>query len=150
MVSLARWWTFWGQNMWRWMMFYQVFSFPPHAQPNVMYFHLVHMSKPASTQEVILKFALDSVIMSLLSSAAPEISPVVFELTKSYKASSFDMYFYDQRVAHWFWEKSPGHLPVIIKDHGVDVVQHYNYLGTVIEDILTFELHADAVCKKAH
>ncbi len=38
---------------------------------------------------------------------------------------------------------------MVINDHGVEVVHQFKYLGTVIDEKLTFEAHVDAVCKKA-
>ena len=35
--------------------------------------------------------------------------------------------------------------PVVINDHVIDCVQNYKYLGTILDNKLTFELQVDAV-----
>lgn len=47
-----------------------------------------------------------------------------------------------------FFLKHPTTIsPMMINDQAVDYVQQYKYLGTVIDNKLTFELHVDVVCK---
>ncbi len=57
------------------------------------------------------------------------------------------------KLKRWFidFRKNPTVIsPVVINDHVVEVVHQFKYLGTVIDEKLTFEAHVDAVCKKAH
>lgn len=46
--------------------------------------------------------------------------------------------------------RPPPILPSVINGQAVEVVQQYKYLGTIIDDKLTFEPNTDAVCAKAH
>lgn len=39
---------------------------------------------------------------------------------------------------------------VVIKDQAVELVHKYKYLGTDIDDKLSFDFYVDAGCKKAH
>ena len=40
--------------------------------------------------------------------------------------------------------------PLVIEDQVVERVLNYKYLGTNIDDKLSFDLHVDTVCRKAH
>ncbi|KAK0137857.1 hypothetical protein N1851_025939 [Merluccius polli] len=40
--------------------------------------------------------------------------------------------------------------PSLIDDQAVEVVHQYKYLGTIIDDKLTFDANTDAVCAKDH
>lgn len=39
-------------------------------------------------------------------------------------------------------------VPQLMNNQGVEVVKQYKYLGTIIDDKLSFELQVDAACKK--
>lgn len=40
--------------------------------------------------------------------------------------------------------------PLVIEDQAVELLHNYKYLGTNIDDELSFEFHVNAVCKRAH
>lgn len=46
--------------------------------------------------------------------------------------------------------EAPQSLPLLINNPAVEQVQHYKYLGTVIDDKLAFGPQVDTLCKKAY
>lgn len=48
----------------------------------------------------------------------------------------------------WILQRIP--QPVVIKDQAVEFVQQFKYLGSIIDNKLTFELQVDFVRRKAH
>lgn len=48
----------------------------------------------------------------------------------------------------WILQRIP--QPVVIKDQPVEFVQQFKYLGSIIDNKLTFELQVDFVRRKAH
>lgn len=49
-----------------------------------------------------------------------------------------------------FRKNPPSLPPVSFNSQSVEVVHQYKYLGTIIDDKLTFEHQVDALCTKAH
>lgn len=49
-----------------------------------------------------------------------------------------------------FRKTRPATIPLSISDQAVESVQQFKYLGTVIDDSLSFEHQVNAVCKKAN
>ena len=48
-----------------------------------------------------------------------------------------------------FRRKQPGSPPpTYIKGSSIEVVDHYKYLGTVIDNKLKFDINTDAICRK--
>lgn len=99
----------------------------------------------------IIKFADDSVIVSLLSSDDPEHGPVVNDFIDWCKSSFLNI---NVAKAKEIWidcsRNSTVISPVVMDNQPIELVQHYKYLGTVIDSKLCFEYQVDAVCKKAH
>lgn len=99
----------------------------------------------------ILKFADDSVIVSLLTSNDPDHGPVVREFTDWCSSS-----FMSINVAKTkemlidFRKVVPGTPSLVIEDQVVGRVHNYKYLGTNVDDKLTFNDHVDSICSKAH
>lgn len=82
----------------------------------------------------IIKFADDSVIVSLFNLRDPDHGPVAAECfaIKVSKTRENEIDFQEQPLCYLSTEQ----------------VQQYKYLGTIIDDKLTFEQHVNAVCKK--
>ncbi len=99
----------------------------------------------------ILKFADDSVIVSLLNSDNPDHGPVVKEFTdwcfKSFMCINVSK---TKEMLIDFRKHLSVSPPLVTEDQAVELVHNYKYLGTNIDDKLSFEFHVDAVCKKAH
>ncbi len=99
----------------------------------------------------IIKFADDSVIVSLLNSEDIDHGPVL-----TYCINWCKCFFLDINVLKTkemivdFRKNSTVMSPVVINDHVVEVVHQFKSLGTVIDEKLTFEAHVDAVCRRAH
>lgn len=99
----------------------------------------------------ILKFADDSVIVFLLSSDDPDHGPVVKEFTDWCSSSSMCINVSKTKEMLIGFRKHPSVTPpLVIEDQAVELVHNYKYLGTNIDDKLSFDFHVDAVCKKAH
>ena len=99
----------------------------------------------------IIKFADDSVIVSLLSNYEINHGPVVDDFSDWCKRSLLDINVSKTKeMIIDFRKKSPPILPAVICSQAVDVAQQYKYLRTIIDDKLTFEQNLDVVCAKAH
>ena len=99
----------------------------------------------------IIKFADDSVIVSLLNGDDSDHGPVLNDFIDCCKSSFLDINVSKTKEMHIDFRKKPSVTsPVIINDQAVEVVQQYKYLGTIIDNKLTFEPQVDAVCSKAH
>ena len=99
----------------------------------------------------IVKFADDSVIVSLLSHDDPVPGPVVEDFIQWCKSSFLTINVSKTKEMTIDFRKSrPATVPLSINDQAVESVQQYKYLGTVIDDRLSFEHQIDAVCKKAN
>ncbi len=90
-------------------------------------------------------------IVSLLNSVDIDHGPVMTDFIDWYKLSFLDINVLKTKEMIIDFRKNPMVIsPVVINDHVVEVVHQLKYLGTVIDEKLTFETHVDAVCKKAH
>lgn len=99
----------------------------------------------------IVKFADDSVIVSLLSHDDPVPGPVVEDFILWCKSSFLTINVHKTKEMTIDFRKSrPVTVPLLISGQAVESVQQYKYLGTVIDDRLSFEHQVDAVCKKAN
>lgn len=99
----------------------------------------------------IIKFADDSVIVSLLSSDDSEHGPVVSDFIDWCKSSFLNINVAKTKEMCIDFRKNPTVIsPVVMDNQAVELVQQYKYLGTVVDNKLCFEPHVDAVCKKAH
>lgn len=99
----------------------------------------------------IVKFADDSVIVSLLSSDDLEHGPVVKEFMDWCSSSFLHISVAKTKEMLVDFRKNPTVIsPVMIENEAVELVNNYKYLGTYVDDKLTFETQVDAVCKKAH
>lgn len=99
----------------------------------------------------IIKFADDSVIVSLLSSDDPEHGPVVNDFMDWCKSSFLNINVEKTKEMCIDFRRNPTVIsPVVMDNQPVELVQQYKYLGTVIDNKMCFESQVDAVCKKAH
>lgn len=99
----------------------------------------------------IVKFADDSVIVSLLTESEPDVGPVIDNFIQwcddsflNINASKTKEMCFDFRK-----KSSAPVLPFIIKGQQVEVVKQYKYLGTIIDDKLQFEENTDIIRGKA-
>lgn len=99
----------------------------------------------------ILKFADDTVIVSLLKGSDTEHGPVVSDFTDWCESSFLKINACKTKEMFVDFRKNPPSLPpVSFNSQSVEVVHQYKYLGTIIDDKLTFEHQVDALCTKAH
>lgn len=97
-----------------------------------------------------MKFADDSVIVSILSSDNPDHGPVVRDFTDRCESFLQNNVSKTKEMVIDFRKKRTVTLPVVISGVNVEIVNQYKYLGTVLDDRLTFEVNVDSLCKKAH
>ena len=89
--------------------------------------------------------------MSLLSHDDPVPGPVVEDFIQWCKSSFLTINVSKTKEMMIDFRKTrPTTVPLSINDQAVESVQQYRYLGTVIDDRLSFEHQVDAVCKKAN
>ena len=99
----------------------------------------------------ILKFADDSVIVSLLNNQDCTHGPVVNDFSAWCESSFLKInVLKTKELIVDFRKKPPPYPPVFIHGQAVDTVQQYKYLGTIIDSNLSFEANTDAICTKAH
>ncbi|KAI5086940.1 gastrula zinc finger protein XlCGF28.1-like, partial [Silurus meridionalis] len=99
----------------------------------------------------IIKFADDSVIVSLLDKEDSVHGFVLVDFIDWCKLSFLDINVLKTKEMIVDFRKNRTAIsPVVINDHAVEIVHHFKYLGTIIDEKLTFGAHVDAVCKKAH
>ena len=98
----------------------------------------------------IIKFADDSVIVSLLTQNDPEHGPVLNVFTEWCKSSFININVTKTKEIIIDFRRNPPSLsPTFICDQAIEVVKQYKYLGITIDDKLTFEQHVDHICKKS-
>lgn len=99
----------------------------------------------------IVKFADDSVIVSLLSQEDPVHGPVLLNFVEWCDSAFLNINVDKTKEMLIHFGRSPVFLSSAnINDQPVEQVEQYKYLGTVIDNKLSFEPQVDAVCKKAH
>ena len=99
----------------------------------------------------IIKFADDSVIVSLLQDKESDHGPVLENFIKWCDDSYLELnggktkeMFID------FRRDPPAKDPILINGSAVERVSEYKYLGTVLDDKLSFDANTDHICKKAN
>ncbi|KAF7705683.1 hypothetical protein HF521_020969, partial [Silurus meridionalis] len=98
----------------------------------------------------IIKFADDSVIVSLLDNEDSVHGSVLVDFIDWCKLSFLDINVLKTKEMIVDFRKNRTAIsPVVINDHAVEIVHHFKYLGTIIDEKLTFGAHVDAVCKKS-
>lgn len=99
----------------------------------------------------VVKFADDSVIISLLSQKDCGHGPVLSDFVEWCETAFLNINVNKTKEMYINFGRSPVSLPpALINSQAVDQVENYKYLGTVIDNKLRFESQVDAVCKKAH
>lgn len=99
----------------------------------------------------IIKFADDSVIVSLLTHNDPEHGAILNDFTEWCKSSFIKINeTKTKEMLIDFSTNSHAVSSTLINDQTIEVVKQYKYLGIIIDDKLTFEPQVDAICKKSH
>ena len=99
----------------------------------------------------IVKFADDSVIVSLLSNNDPDPGPIVSDFSEWCKSSFLEINVSKTKEMTIDFRSVPSVIPqVVIDNQVVESVKQYKYLGIVIDDKLSFEPQVNAICKKAN
>ncbi len=98
----------------------------------------------------IIKFADDSVIVSLLTGSDGSHGPVVDHFIQWCDASFLNINASKTKEMFIDFRKKNivPVLPVVIKGHQVELVKEYKYLGTVFDDKLKFEANTDMIKEK--
>ena len=108
-----------------------------------------NMCRSQYENRLILKYADDSVVVSLLRGGESSHGPVIDDFLRwcddSYLqinvSKTKDMFIDFRRQAH-------SQEALTIKGQTIEQVTSYKYLGTVIDSTLNFDLNCEAVCKK--
>ena len=97
----------------------------------------------------ILKYADDSIIVSLLKGENQAHGPVVDDFIAWCDQSFLHLNVSKTKDMIIDFRKSPPNtLPTIMKGANIDIVDSYKYLGIIMDNKLSFEPHVDATCKK--
>ncbi len=115
----------------------------------LLYILYTNDCKSKYTDRHLLKFADDTVLISLLQEGEVDHGPVLEDFVEW-----CDNHFLKLNVlktkdmAIDFRKNSPSTLPTIIKGSQVETVEYYKYLGTVIDKNLNHDLNTSTICKK--
>ncbi len=122
-------------------------SFPSlkDQQPPLLYTNMCQSNWENCT---ILKYADDTVIVSLLQNGETGHGPAISDFVKWCEMSYLHLKTKDMIID--FRKNVPMHKVTYIKGQTVDSVQSYKYLGTIIDSKLSFEANCEAVCRKGH
>lgn len=96
----------------------------------------------------ILKFADDSVIISLLHNSKSNHGPVVDEFIQWCDDSFLQLNISKTKDVSVDFRRQPSSSPTITKGQVVESVERYKYLGTFIDMNLNFNDNTDMLCKK--
>ncbi len=98
----------------------------------------------------ILKFADDSVIVSLLNDNENSHGPVVDEFVEWCDNAFLQLNVKKTKDMYIDFRHKPSNInqTTIIKGQALEVVDNYKYLGTIVDNKLNFTCHSDALCKK--
>lgn len=100
---------------------------------------------------VILKYADDTVIVSLLKNGETGHGPVITDFVEWCEESQLHLNVLKTKdMVIDFRRNVNTHEVTTIKGQAVECVQSYKYLGTIIDSKLSFEGNCEAVCKKGH
>lgn len=110
-----------------------------------------NMGQSTFKNNLILKYADDSVIVSLLQGSEHNHGPVVDSFVKWGEDSYLHINITKTKdMAIDFRKNAKIPKPVTIKGHVIEQVQFYKYLGTTIDSALNFKENCKAVSRKGH
>lgn len=99
----------------------------------------------------ILKYADDSVIVSLLQDQEVGHGPVLDYFVRWCDDSYLQLNVSKTKDMILDFRKNPPvTTPTFLKGTAVEVVSQYKYLGTILDNKLSFETNSDAICRKAN
>lgn len=98
----------------------------------------------------ILKFADDSVIVSLLNDAESSYGPVLEYFSHWCTRALLELNIAKTKdMPIDFRRPSPNPTNCSLNDQNVEIVESYKYLGTIIDNRLSFESNTNTICKKS-
>lgn len=110
-----------------------------------------NMCQSTFKSRFVLKYADDTVIVSLLKENENGHGPVVNQFVQWCEESKLKLNTLKTKdIVIGFRKKKDTPEATIILGQSVEVVQSYKYLGTVIDSSLSFEENSEAVCKRGH
>lgn len=110
-----------------------------------------NMCQSTFKSRFVLKYADDTVIVSLLKENENGHGPVVNQFVQWCEESNLKLNTLKTKdMVIDFRKKKDTPEATIILGQSVEVVQSYKYLGTVIDSSLGFEENSEAVCKRGH
>ncbi|XDV19391.1 hypothetical protein PO909_024874 [Leuciscus waleckii] len=100
---------------------------------------------------VVLKYADDTVIVSLLQNNENSHGPIINDFVEWCEESHLHLNILKTKYMVIDFRKNVDmHEVMCIKGETVECVQSYKYLGTIIDSKLSFEANCETVCKKGH
>lgn len=109
------------------------------------------MGQSTFKNRLILKYADDSVIVSLLQGSAHNHGPVVDNFVKWCEDSHLHINITKTKdMAIDFRKNAKTPEPVTIKGQVIEQAQSHKYLGTIIDSALNFKENCKAVSRKGH
>ena len=99
----------------------------------------------------IIKYADDSVILSLLQDHEMDHGPVLDKFADWCEESFLQLNGSKTKNMRFDFRRNRPTMPLLtIKGSPVETVSQYKYLGTILDERLTFEPNTDRICKKAN
>ena len=110
-----------------------------------------NMCQSTFNNRFILKYADDSVIVSLLQGNENSHGPIIDSFVRWCEDSHLHLNTLKTKdMAIDFRKNASTPESIIIKGQAIERVQSYKYLGTIIDSTLNFKENCEAVCKKGH
>ena len=117
----------------------------------LLYILYTNMCQSSHENRIFIKFADDTVIVSLLQGDESGHGPVVEDFVTWCDDSYLKLNVTKTKdMIIDFRTRPVNHVTTIIKGEAVDQVENFKYLGIVIDSKLSFELNSKMVCKKGH
>ena len=116
----------------------------------LLYILYTNMCQSLHENRIFIKFADDTVIVSLLQGDESGHGPVVEDFVTWCDDSYLKLNITKTKdMIIDFRTRPVDHVTTIIKGEAVDQVENFKYLGIVIDSKLSFELNCEMVCKKS-
>lgn len=116
---------------------------PPHSP--LLFILYTNDSKSIHPNHHLIKFADDTVLLSLLSRCEKDRGPALHDFVEWCDNTLLELNVKTKEMIIDFRRKATKLDPVVIHEEEVDIVDQYKYLGTIFDNKLRFEENTEAI-----